>query len=366
MTDITLDLNARKDYLKISQECCASLRDVWEMIEPHMEKVLDAFYAHVGTIPDLSGMFAGRQLEPIKHAQYVHWKGVFTHGFDAAYEARVIRIGSAHDRIGLEPRWFMGAYCLILNMLDEVLEHAHAWSPAKRRAAKAVVAKVVFMDMDAVLSVYYHLAAAKKQQEYDTLSKMVLDFDHQVASQVETVVAATEELNGSVKEIGNTAGGSLDLSRQALARAEQALTDNRSLSTAASEISSVVDLIQEIAEQTNLLALNAAIEAARAGDAGRGFAVVADEVKKLAQQTSDATKGIVDRIREIQRVTGVVVESSVAVTKNLNEITGAVQGIARSIQEQNSATHDITVSMNGVQNEMKSLFTNFSQLKAAG
>lgn len=362
--DISLDLDARKEYLKISPQCCEVLKkELWGLIEPHMEGVLDAFYAHVGTNAVLGQMFVGRSLDPIKKAQFTHWKGVFLNGFDDAYQQRVIRIGAAHDRIGLEPRWFMGAYCLILNMQSDVLDRAFSWNPAKRRAARAVLAKVIFMDMDAVLSVYYQLAGEKKQREYDQLSQLVLDFDRQVAGQLETVVAATEELNGSVKAIADTANNGLDLTRQALGRAEQAMVDNRSLSEAAGQISSVVDLIQQIAEQTNLLALNAAIEAARAGDAGRGFAVVADEVKKLAQQTSDATKGIVDRIRDIQRVASVVVESSATITRNLNDVTGSVQGIVRSIHEQNAATNDISLSMNGVQSEVKGLFVNFERLK---
>ena len=69
-----------------------------------------------------------------------------------------------------------------------------------------------------------------------------------------------------------------------------------SLKEYSKRINEIVSLISNISSQTNLLALNAAIEAARAGEHGRGFAVVADEIKKLADQTQNASKEVINII----------------------------------------------------------------------
>lgn len=121
--------------------------------------------------------------------------------------------------------------------------------------------------------------------------------------------------------------------------------DDMNKSTA--EIGLITDTINSISEQTNLLALNAAIEAARAGEAGRGFSVVAEEIRKLAEQSTDATKQIQNVIEKItnkakladttmHNTKTAVEEQVIAVneTKDIfNKILQSIKSLMKEIEE---------------------------------
>lgn len=96
-----------------------------------------------------------------------------------------------------------------------------------------------------------------------------------------------------------------------------------SLNSKSEQIGRIIETITAISEQTNLLALNAAIEAARAGEAGRGFAVVAEEVRKLAEQSSNASK-------EIQALI-------VGIQSEAHNAAAAMDSVKQSVEEQDKA-----------------------------
>jgi methyl-accepting chemotaxis protein len=167
----------------------------------------------------------------------------------------------------------------------------------------------------------------------------------QTSANVQTVASATEELASSISEIGRQVAQSTEIAARAVDNARRTGDTARSLAEGAQKIGDVVTLIQSIAAQTNLLALNATIEAARAGDAGRGFAVVASEVKSLAGQTAKATTEISEQIAAIQTASDQTVTAIQNVANVIGEIDQIGTAIAAAIEEQGSATKEISRSV---------------------
>ncbi|MFD2262769.1 methyl-accepting chemotaxis protein [Lacibacterium aquatile] len=164
----------------------------------------------------------------------------------------------------------------------------------------------------------------------------------QALSNAEAVAAATAELGGSVREIGQQVVHATEATREAVATGQTTETAINDLSQAVSRIGEIALLIQNIAAQTNLLALNATIEAARAGEAGKGFAVVAGEVKNLASQTAHSTEEINRTLNDVRSVSAQVIELVQRTGQQVLRIDEVASAIAVAIEEQMAATNEIS------------------------
>ena len=108
----------------------------------------------------------------------------------------------------------------------------------------------------------------------------------------------------------------------------------KSLSERLLEIGTISQLISDVATRTTILAMNASIEASRAGEQGRGFMVISDEIKRLADESSEATREIGGIIKAIQTEAN-------EVTATLEEETSTVEQQTRIAQETGVALEDI-------------------------
>ena len=382
MAPANFDRDIRLRFLRIDDQVCQSLGVIWQMLEPHLDGLLDDFYRHLQTVPALADLVGTPDnIERLKRAQRTHWERLFAGKFDSDYFSAVVRVGQAHERIGLEPRWYIGGYSLVMSALGEIMGTHHRKDGRAAARDFAVATKAILLDMELATTVYYD---AVKQTAADTLNRhadafesnvlQVLDLvgasagdldgtakrmsgsadqaarqagivaaaSEEASVAVQTVASAAEQLSRSINEISSQVSESTRIAQAAVDEAQQTDQTINGLADSSEKIGNVVGLIKDIADQTNLLALNATIEAARAGDAGRGFAVVASEVKALATQTGSATEEIASQIGQMHSA----VEGSVKAIQRIGQTIGRLNEIATTIaaavEQQNAATGEIS------------------------
>jgi len=264
------------------------------------------------------------------------------------------------DVVGKERRDEIGTMARALQVFKDALiakRDADAAAAAEAEAKVRRAARLDELTRDFELSaaeLSQSLAAAAAEMEAtaqsmsataeqtDRLALTVSTAAEQTSGNVRSVAAASEELSYSIQEIATRVAQSSQIASDAVEDTRRMDETVRALEAGAQKIGEVVNLISAIASQTNLLALNATIEAARAGEAGRGFAVVASEVKALADQTTKATDEISVQVERIRATTADAVQAIQSVGRVIGTISEISTGIAASVEEQGSATQEIT------------------------
>ena len=407
MNAMTSNIDTRLSFLRIDAKRRADLAEAWKLVEPELPRLLELFYRHLDGFPDTRDMLASHArggVDYLKKRQGEHWRRLFSGRFDQEFVSGVRRVGEAHARIGLEPRWYLGGYAMVLCEIGAILAAAHRWNARRAAELTMAVTEAVFLDMDLALDVYFEAARRqaaearrKAADEFDSqmggliggvaaagtelsasadslkdvsertasLASKATDAAREASRNITTIAGATEELSASIAEITRQVSETARVTSRAAQQAKAADATIASLTEAASRIGDVVRLINDIAGQTNLLALNATIEAARAGEAGKGFAVVASEVKTLAAQTAKATEEIASHITTIQQTTRESVEAIRGIAGIVAEAEQAATAIAASVEEQSAATSDIARNVQQASQGTQNAVHSVDQVQAA-
>jgi methyl-accepting chemotaxis protein len=305
----------------------ATLSSNSTLIRSVIGKALDRFYSRVRATPETARFFANPQhMSGAQSAQQAHWGQLADAKFDANYYDSVRRIGATHARIGLEPRWYVGGYALLLEqLLNETAARTPLWrrlrnalSPRATAALPVALTKAALLDMELSISIYIEEEQASREKAVATLDQSLAaladgDLTQQLADMpgsyaslersynhtlqkmremIGGVAAGTQRIHGTISEI---AQASEDLARRTQSNASSleetsaavSQMDSRSRNTAQAAQSTVARADQAIATVDDGRSVaNQAVEAMnRVSESAKGIDTVIEGLDKIAFQT---------------------------------------------------------------------------------
>jgi signal transduction histidine kinase len=145
----------RLAFLIVTETDRALLAGLGPLLERHADRFISSFYRHLlsfeGTRhllsdPDVKDRLLSKQRE--------YLLSLATPGLDDRYVEERARIGEVHQRIGLEPRWYLGAYSLYFSLLAPVISEAFRGDPERVSQTLAALVKILMLDAQLALEAY--------------------------------------------------------------------------------------------------------------------------------------------------------------------------------------------------------------------
>jgi len=212
-------LKQRLDFIELDDSARQSLRQMRPAISELLSGALDKFYGKLARTPSVASFFADKShMNHAKTRQEAHWANLAGGNFDEAYVKGVVAVGKTHARIGLEPRWYIGGYALLMSDLIKGLM-AKEWpsrfgrDKGKLLAEKlTAVVKAAMLDMDYSISVYLEALEERRlkleEERHKAEADQAMALSHlrrglEALSKGDLEATLPDNLPGNFKEMGD-------------------------------------------------------------------------------------------------------------------------------------------------------------------
>ncbi|MBB4063824.1 methyl-accepting chemotaxis protein [Gellertiella hungarica] len=336
-TDARRDLETRLGFIGLDDNARGILRELSPVIREAMDAGLDAFYAKVASVPETAAFFRNdAHMKSAKSRQMEHWGVVSSGEYNTRYVQGVQKIGATHARIGLEPRWYIGGYGLLLEQMIHAVV-AKRW-PSRFGRGKSgrlateisAIVKAAILDMDYSISVYLEILEAQRK-EAEHARKTVED------QQNEALAALTSVLEALSKgDLERRMPDDLPESFQSMVHDYNGAAENlrEALSTVRHAAEKILGSTSSIAEATDDLARRTEQQAAGLEESTAALQELTNNVTATASGAKKASDVVGQALSEAQ-VSGAVVTKAVgamgAIEKSSDEISkiiGVIDEIA--------------------------------------
>jgi len=177
------EIDGLRAYFEYGEEDRALLAELRPLFEKHADGLVASFYRHLLSFPETREHLRDPEVtQRLLRLQREYLLSLGGPRLDAGYVESRRRIGEAHERVGLPPRWYLGAYALYVSLVAPlVMEH---FSGEPERAQRAIVAlgRLLLFDVQIAMEQYVE----RRERDLEHLNRELARSGRELARALET------------------------------------------------------------------------------------------------------------------------------------------------------------------------------------
>lgn len=329
------EISEKLGFVRMDKSQRETLLALKPLIEQAVGPALDRFYKQASANPEIARHFRdASHIEHAKQKQVDHWGMIATGKFDNDYIDGVTRIGKIHAKLGLEPKWYIGGYSLILEELVSkiIAAEVKGFGAGKKaeKAAKGVasVVKAALIDMDYAISVYLDELDEERARAESERERLKAEQDRALAALERALTTLSKgDLRSSIsEELGSDFDGLKSKFNAAVAQLNDAFVDIEvAIKQSASDTGELSGATDDMARRTEQQA--AALEQT---------AAAIEQITTISRQSSERTKQareVVSRTSEQAMQSGHTVTEAIAAMGKIEASSKKITQIITVIDE---------------------------------
>lgn len=151
------EITVSKAFLEFTEVDVTLLRDIHLRLETERHSFSEVFYEHLLRFSEIAPLIGDpTKLEQLKQVQSAYFSQLSEGNYGESYVESRLRVGMIHQRVGLPPKWYIGAYRKYLGEFMVIIFRILDGDVDKYFATYNALLKVVFLDISLALDTYFY------------------------------------------------------------------------------------------------------------------------------------------------------------------------------------------------------------------
>lgn len=167
------EIAARKTWLELTAADEKNMLMLDEIVAAHVDELLDYLYDHFLAHDDTASFFpTAETLKKARAGQREYFLKLTCGDYGTEYVSNRLKVGAVHHAIGLDTRWYLGAYCRALTFFRKLIYKEAGYSGLEAERLMDSLSKVIFFDMGLAIDAYNAAKIQAIRLHRDAISKL--------------------------------------------------------------------------------------------------------------------------------------------------------------------------------------------------